>query len=243
METVYQTDIGKRRSQNQDRVDVFKNQDRTLVIIADGVGGNQSGDVAAQTTVAFLGRHFTDSAPKNVKHAKAWFIDQVQLANNLLLKKSAEKHIYRGMGTTMVAAIIFADSKFVIANIGDSRGYIYHDGLLTQITNDHSLVNELVKNGDMSEQAARVSPQNNIITRAIGVSREAKADVNAFAFNQGDLLLLCTDGLSKMLDNQELKSVLADEQLDLTGKCQELIRRANDAGGFDNVTVLISAKD
>lgn len=243
METVYRTDIGKQRSQNQDRVDVFKNQDRTLVIIADGVGGNQSGDIAAQATVDFLGRHFKESAPKNVKHAKSWLVDQVQLANNLLLKKSAEKHIYRGMGTTMVAAIIFNNSSFVIANIGDSRGYIYHQGLFTQITNDHSLVNELVKNGDMSEQAARVSPQNNIITRAIGVSKEAKADVNAFPFHHGDLLLLCTDGLSKMVDNQELKAILADDSLTLDDKCRTLINRANEAGGFDNVTVLISANN
>ena len=167
----------------------------------------------------------------------------MQLANQLILKKSTENYIYQGMGTTLVAAIIFPNNQLVIANIGDSRGYLYHDQLLTQITNDHSLVNELVKKGDMSERDARLSPQNNIITRAIGVSFDADADVNAFPFNEGDQLLLCSDGLSKMLSNAEMKAVLADDSLDLNKKCQTLIHEANAAGGPDNVTVLISLND
>ena len=243
MITAYQTDIGKQRSENQDRVNVYKHDDRILAIIADGIGGNRSGDVAAQLTVKFIGQHFQASAPKNVKHAKKWFIDQVQLANQLVLKKSTESYLYQGMGTTLVAAIIFPNNQLVIANIGDSRGYLFHDQYLTQITNDHSLVNELVKKGDMSERDARLSPQNNIITRAIGVSYDAQADVNAFPFKMGDQLLLCSDGLSKMLSNQEMKTVLANDSLDLGSKCQTLIHMANEAGGPDNVTVLISLND
>ncbi len=137
------------------------------------------GNVAAEETVAALGRYFTQEAPKTVRTAKAWFRDKVRLVNKLILNKANSNLNYRGMGTTMVAAILI-DNVAVVANIGDSRGYIFHQDLLTQITVDHSLVNELVKNGDLTEQEAAHSPQNNIITRAIGISTDAEIDVNSF---------------------------------------------------------------
>lgn len=240
MKTAYQTDTGKQRSQNQDRVRVFHNGKNMLAVVTDGIGGNRSGDVAATIAIDQLGRQFMVAQPQSVSEAKQWFQEQVLAANALILKKSQENQSYQGMGTTLVAALFFNDQQVVVANIGDSRGYIYHDGLLTQITIDHSLVNELVKNGDLSEDAARVSPQKNIITRAIGISQDAQIEVNSFPVKSGDLFLLCSDGLSKMVNNEQIKAVLSTDQWTLGEKCQRLVSLANQAGGPDNVTVLIS---
>lgn len=242
MKTAFQTNIGRQRSQNQDRVAKFiSEQGPQLAVVADGIGGNQRGDLAAEMTIKSLGRDFIKNPPSNDDEATSWLTAQVQSINNQVLKKSKQKSSYQGMGTTLVAAI-FYDHSMVVANIGDSRGYIMHDGLLTQITIDHSLVNELVKNGDLTEQEAARSPQKNIITRAIGISTKAEADVNCFPFNEGDQLLLCTDGLSNLVDNNQLTKVLNSSK-PLDKKCSQLVKMANKAGGPDNITVLISQKD
>lgn len=239
MKTAFKSDIGRHRKQNQDRVALFTNeQGLFLVVIADGIGGNQRGDLAAELTTKSFGRAFTTVSPMTPQMASKWLVSQVQLINNKILEKSKEKQSYHGMGTTMVAAVLF-DDQVVVANIGDSRGYIMHDGQLTQITVDHSLVNELVKKGDLTEQEAQNSPQNNIITRAIGIYAEAKADVNRFRLKRGDQLLLCTDGLSKMVPLQQISEVLTSRK-SLKRKCGLLIKMANKAGGPDNITVSIS---
>lgn len=239
MKTAFKSDIGRHRKQNQDRVALFSNeQGLFLVVIADGIGGNQRGDLAAELTTKSFGRAFTTASPMTPQMASKWLASQVQLINNKILEKSTEKQSYHGMGTTMVAAVLF-DDQVVVANIGDSRGYIMHDGQLTQITVDHSLVNELVKKGDLTEQEAQNSPQNNIITRAIGISSDAKADVNRFRIKRGDQLLLCTDGLSKMVPLQQIAEVLQSRK-SLKRKCGLLVKMANKAGGPDNITVSIS---
>lgn len=240
MKTAYQTDIGKQRSENQDRVRVFQKDHNLLAVVTDGIGGNRSGDVAATIAINQLGHDFMTAGPENSVEAENWFQTQVLAANTIILKKSKENDKYQGMGTTLVAALFIGSQKVVVANIGDSRGYIFHDGLLTQITVDHSLVNELVKSGDLSEDAARLSPQKNIITRAIGISDDAKIDVHTFPFGENDQLLLCSDGLSKMVSNDQIKSVLSNETISVGDKCRQLVDLANQAGGPDNVTVLIS---
>lgn len=239
MKTAFQSDIGRHRTQNQDRVALFTNeQGLFLVVIADGIGGNQRGDLAAELTIESFGHAFTTTSSMTPVEASKWLVSQVQLINNKILTKSTEKQSYHGMGATLVAAVLFED-QVVVANIGDSRGYIMHEGQLTQITVDHSLVNELVKKGDITEQEAQNSPQSNIITRSIGVSAEAKADVNQFHIKRGDQLLLCTDGLSKMVPLQQIAEVLRSKK-SLKRKCGLLIKMANKAGGSDNITVSIS---
>ncbi|UXC68644.1 Stp1/IreP family PP2C-type Ser/Thr phosphatase [Limosilactobacillus vaginalis] len=238
MKVAYQTDIGHQRKENQDRVAKFTAPDGTLlVVVADGIGGSRSGDVAAQITVDHLGRQFQAASPNSSLEAIRWFAREVQLINDEILQKSTENPKYQGMGTTLVAAIIF-DQAMVVANIGDSRGYVLHDNLLTQVTIDHSLVNELVKHGDITEEEARNYPQNNIITRAIGVSSDARIEVNRFDLGAGDQILLCSDGLSKMITREQMMGVL-ESDLSLTEKCSQLIKMANEAGGPDNITVLI----
>ena len=238
MKVAYQTDIGHQRKENQDRVAKFTAPDGTLlVVVADGIGGSRSGDVAAQITVDHLGRQFQAASPNSSLEAIRWFAREVQLINDEILQKSTENPKYQGMGTTLVAAIIF-DQAMVVANIGDSRGYVLHDNLLTQVTIDHSLVNELVKHGDITEEEARNYPQNNIITRAIGVSADARIEANRFDLGAGDQILLCSDGLSKMITREQMMGVL-ESDLSLTEKCSQLIKMANEAGGPDNITVLI----
>lgn len=238
MKVAYQTDIGHQRKENQDRVAKFTAPDGTLlVVVTDGIGGSRSGDVAAQITVDHLGRQFQAASPNSSLEAIRWFAREVQLINDEILQKSTENPKYQGMGTTLVAAIIF-DQAMVVANIGDSRGYVLHDNLLTQVTIDHSLVNELVKHGDIAEEEARNYPQNNIITRAIGVSSDARIEVNRFDLGAGDQILLCSDGLSKMITREQMMGVL-ESDLSLTEKCSQLIKMANEAGGPDNITVLI----
>lgn len=243
MKVAYQTDVGHQRSQNQDRVAQFTDKrGNQLVVIADGIGGNRSGDVAAEMTVKRLGHRFIEDGPEKPLEAIRWFAWEVQLINNEILKKSKEKPIYRGMGTTMVAAIAFCQT-LVVANIGDSRGYLFHDDMMTQVTIDHSLVNELVKSGDITEEEALKLPQSNIITRAIGISPDAQIEVNRFKFELGDKLLMCSDGLFKTVDKDALRKVVMDKQIPVDQKCTRLVKMANEAGGPDNITVLIGIND
>lgn len=242
MKVAYQTDIGRQRSQNQDRVAQYTDKNvNQLVVIADGIGGNLSGDVAAEMTVTQLGHRFEVAGPETPLEAIRWFAREVQLINDQILKKSKTKINYQGMGTTMVAAIAF-DSSLVVANIGDSRGYLLRSRKLTQVTIDHSLVNELVKSGDITEEEALKLPQSNIITRAIGISPDAQIEVNRFNFNPGDQLLMCSDGLFKNIEKREMVEVL-DQEISLKAKCAQLVDMANEAGGPDNITVLIGIND
>lgn len=238
MKVAYQTDIGHQRQENQDRVGAVINSDgNQLLIIADGIGGNHNGDLAAELTVSSLIQQFKNKPPKTALEAIRWFAREVQIVNDQIIKRSQSNPQLHDMGTTMVAAIIIADTV-IIANIGDSRGYILHDQLLTQVTIDHSLVNELVKTGDISADEALKLPQSNIITRAIGISSEAQVEVNRFKLKENDQLLLCSDGLFKMVSQDKLIKVLENSS-SLKTKCDQLINLANAAGGPDNITVLI----
>ncbi len=238
MKVAYQTDIGHQRKQNQDRVAVFTNKfGNQLLVIADGIGGNRSGDIAAEQTVTILGAQFKSRPPRTPMEGIRWFARETQSINDQILSQSKHNLQMQGMGTTMVAAITFNDAV-VVANIGDSRGYILHQNLLTQITVDHSLVNELVKTGDISEDEALKLPQSNIITRAIGISPDAQIEVNRFELNHGDQLLMCSDGLFKTVAKDQIIKVL-ELPIPLEEKCAQLVKMANDAGGPDNITVLI----
>ncbi|KIS03441.1 Stp1/IreP family PP2C-type Ser/Thr phosphatase [Paucilactobacillus wasatchensis] len=239
MEIAYQTDIGQEREDNQDYVGVFTNQERlTFAIVADGIGGHQGGDVASSMAVSHIGYHFEQTAFENPMQAVQWLSSEVRDENEKIIDKSNQFKDLKGMGTTMVAAIFF-DDQMVVANIGDSRGYLRRNGELHQLTEDHSLVNELVKRGEITEQEAKTHPQKNIITRTLGISPDADIDINLYQLEPDDQLLLCTDGLTNMLDNQQLESVLQGSQ-SLQEKCQQLIKLANQAGGPDNITVLIA---
>ncbi|MFC6261476.1 Stp1/IreP family PP2C-type Ser/Thr phosphatase [Levilactobacillus fujinensis] len=238
MKVAYRTSIGKQRNDNEDYVDVFTNQaGQHLAIIADGIGGHQGGDVASAMAVSHLGHEFEKTELKTSSAAQKWITTQITAENQSIIDKSNQFADLNGMGTTLVAALYFTE-EVVIANIGDSRAYLYRDQQLRQLTEDHSLVNELVKRGEISRQAARHHPQKNVIIRSLGISDDARFDLNTYPLLQDDQLLLCTDGLTNMVDDQQIQEVLASDH-SAQAKCDLLINLANAAGGLDNITVLI----
>ena len=229
MEVAYRTAVGKQRADNQDYVDVFTNQaGQHLAIIADGIG-------------AHLGHDFELTEWATTTAARTWISQQITAENRSIIAKSNQFADLNGMGTTLVAAVYFTDEA-VIANIGDSRAYLLRDGQFRQLTEDHSLVNELVKRGEISRQAARHHPQKNVIVRSLGISSDANFDLNTYPLVLNDQLLLCTDGLTNMVDDQHIQDVLVSKKTPQE-KCDQLVALANAAGGLDNITVLIVVND
>jgi len=242
MEVAYRTAVGKQRADNQDYVDVFTNQaGQHLAIIADGIGGHQGGDVASAMAVSHLGHDFELTEWATTTAARTWISQQITAENRSIIAKSNQFADLNGMGTTLVAAVYFTDEA-VIANIGDSRAYLLRDGQFRQLTEDHSLVNELVKRGEISRQAARHHPQKNVIVRSLGISSDANFDLNTYPLVLNDQLLLCTDGLTNMVDDQHIQDVLVSKKTPQE-KCDQLVALANAAGGLDNITVLIVVND
>lgn len=238
MEVAYRTAIGKQRADNEDYVDVFTNQaGQHLALIADGIGGHQGGDVASAMAVSHLGHDFEATEWSSTQAAEDWLSNQITAENRSIIEKSAQFADLSGMGTTLVAAVYFP-TAVVVASIGDSRAYLLRESHLRQLTEDHSLVNELVKRGEISRQTARHHPQKNIIVRSLGISTDANFDLNVYPLVTDDQLLLCTDGLTNMVSDDQIKTVLLRDQTEAQ-KCDELVTLANAAGGLDNITVLI----
>ncbi|MCP0886997.1 Stp1/IreP family PP2C-type Ser/Thr phosphatase [Ligilactobacillus sp. WILCCON 0076] len=243
MDIAYQSDVGRAREKNEDSVGYFKNKAGVIfAIVADGLGGHQGGEVASEMAVSHLGYQFEQTNFEDLQKAIFWLENSAKYENEMILKRADQYYDLNGMGTTLVCVLVFKDS-FVLANIGDSRGYLLREGKLSQLTEDHSLVNELVKRGEISAEEARNHPQKNIITRTLGISNAAKLDINSFAIQKDDYILLCSDGLTNMLTNDQLQDVVKDKNLSLTSKCQKLIKSANAAGGSDNITLLLMHLD
>ncbi len=233
------TDIGKRRKLNQDYVFVSPESIGSLgniFVVADGMGGHNAGDFASRYTVEKV----IDEIRKSAEPNPIRILDMaIQAANDDIRKHAEEDDALYGMGTTIVAATL-KDSHLQVANVGDSRLYIANReaGSLRQVTRDHSLVEEMVRMGGMDKETARNHPDKHIITRAIGA--KAKVDVDFFSeeVSKGDMILLCSDGLNNMLEDEEIGSILC-RGTGLGEKAAELIRAANDNGGRDNIAVIV----
>ena len=230
------TDVGRTRMVNQDYVfsclEPVGNLPN-LFIVADGMGGHQAGDFASSYSV----KKFLESVSLSLqRNPHKIFADAIRYANRELIEKSKSNPELRGMGTTMVALTIIGDKAYV-ANVGDSRLYLMEDSLM-QITVDHSLVQEMIKLGELSREDARLHPDKNIITRAVGAGRDINADYFEFTITKDSILLMCSDGLSNMVDDDQiavlLKSAEAPEKV---GK--KLIETANRNGGKDNIAVIV----
>nr|SFZ88174.1 Protein serine/threonine phosphatase PrpC, regulation of stationary phase [Loigolactobacillus rennini] len=242
MKFAYRTDIGRRRPNNEDYVSVYQNMAGVqFAIVADGMGGHLGGDVASAMAVLHIGHDFEQTHFNKVEPIISWLVAELQKENEHILDKSQRYPDLSGMGTTFVAAIYFKN-EFIISNIGDSRAYLYRQNQLTQLTEDHSLVNELVKRGQLSAEAAKHHPKKNIITRTLGVSGQADADVVVRRSQHGDYILLCSDGLTNMVTDEQIRSILVSPK-SLAKKCQALVDQANAAGGKDNITALLLYED
>ncbi|MFD0896238.1 Stp1/IreP family PP2C-type Ser/Thr phosphatase [Loigolactobacillus binensis] len=242
MKFAYRTDVGQRRANNEDYVSVYQNVAGVqFAIVADGMGGHLGGDVASAMAVLHIGYDFEQTEFDKVEPIISWLVAELQKENEHILNKSQQYPDLSGMGTTFVAAIYY-ENEFIIANIGDSRAYLYREAQLKQLTEDHSLVNELVKHGQLSAEAAKHHPQKNIITRTLGVSEQADADVVVRRSQHGDYILLCSDGLTNMVTDEQIATILASPR-SLELKCQALIDAANTGGGLDNITALLLYED
>lgn len=242
MQIAYQSSTGKVRYKNEDAVGAFKNQTGLiLALITDGIGGNNAGEVASQMVVTHMGAAFETTSISSLDKIETWFENQLAKENTAIIDESNTDTRLHGMGTTIVATLIDGKQS-LIANIGDSRGYVYSNGQFTQITEDHSYVNELVKHGDITPDQAKTNPYKNIITKSLGINNDSAADFKPYTAQPGDQILLCTDGLTNMVDDADIEKILSMDE-ELQTKCDMLVSLANQNGGLDNITVLIAQYD
>ncbi len=240
MEGYFLTDCGKVRSTNEDAGGVFSHpQDQTLAIVADGMGGHQAGEVASSLAVELFKKAWEETgAFTSSKEAESWLFTQILDVNRAIYEEAEEQKEYQGMGTTVVVTVVTKD--FVtIGHVGDSRCYLWtQPSQLRQMTSDHSLVNELVKTGQISPSDAEVHPRKNVLMKALGTEVEIEPDIQSIPWTKGDCLLLASDGLTNKVKKLELEEALATmESLEETAKY--LIDLANDRGGEDNITLVI----
>lgn len=236
MKTFSKTDVGKRREMNQDYV--YSSEQPVgnlpnLFIVADGMGGHQAGDFASKYTVETLERLIQESA---LTQPAAILENAIQQVNTMLLAEATEHEEMKGMGTTLVIATIDGD-KMTVANVGDSRLYVVNQNIV-QITKDHSLVEEMVRMGEMDEETAKGHPDKNIITRAIGAVPEVNVDFFEVELLPGDEILMCTDGLTNMVEDVDIREIMKCQR-DIAEQAERLVETANENGGRDNITVIV----
>ena len=234
MKYAVKTDIGK-RVHNEDSFLVPNKEGFPLLFaVADGMGGHAAGAVASNLLVDQL-REFDLDVETDRELGQ--FRQSIEKANLGVYQESEKDRTLRGMGTTLVAALLLGE-KFIAANVGDSRMYRFHNGALETITTDHSLVEQLVLAGAITKEEARVHPQRNIITRAVGVSPVVDVDLFEREWVAGDILVLCSDGLHGAVDEEDIVSVLSTSR-SLENMCEILVQLALDNGGTDNITVIL----
>ena len=231
------TDVGQKRKMNQDYV--FASEGPVgnlpnLFTVADGMGGHNAGDYASSHAVRILVDEIREDADYNpvkvIRHA-------IEAANTEIRNRAQEDANLRGMGTTMVVATI-VDQYAYIANVGDSRLYVISDEI-RQITKDHSLVQEMVRMGEISEEEARNHPDKNIITRALGAEKTVDVDFFDLKLEKDCTILMCSDGLSNMVEDSKIQEIISDPEADIDQKGSALLREANQNGGKDNIAIVL----
>lgn len=241
MEGIFRSDRGKVRAHNEDNGFLSDLGNQTvLATVADGMGGHQAGDVASGKAVESVKTAWEQRDPERpAKNYGAWLEKTIQDANEAVIQLAEEEPKYRGMGTTLVS-VAADEAEMTIANVGDSRVYYYsvQSGELRLVTHDHSVPGELVRKGHMTQAEADIHPQKNILTRALGTERHIEVEIDYLTWETGDLLLLCSDGLSDKLGPDDLGKILAADKT-IADKADEMVQQANTRGGEDNITVLI----
>lgn len=232
------TDVGQKREINQDYVYCNENPVgllSNLLIVADGMGGHNAGDFASRFCVEEIIKEIQNSSEKTIIGTMEAAITKT---NEALIGQSKTQAGLEGMGTTLVMATVSEHTMYV-ANIGDSRLYLMND-TIKQITEDHSLVEEMVKTGELKKEEARFHPKKNIITRAIGANASVIPDFFEVTLSDDDLILLCSDGLSNMMDDSEIWQIVNENKDDLKTACYALLKRANENGGKDNIGIVLA---
>jgi serine/threonine protein phosphatase PrpC len=226
------TDVGRVREGNEDSYMVHE----PLYAVADGMGGHQGGEVASNLALQALERIAEEPAPDG--DSAPQLAEVVREANRLVLQRASGDPALAGMGTTLTAVLAGTGGRVHVAHVGDSRAYLLRNGELTQLTRDQTVVQRLVDEGRITQQEAEIHPQRSILTNALGVDREIQVDEAAYELTPGDRLLLCSDGLSGMVPEDEIRRILRERE-DPQAACDALVEAANAAGGQDNITVVI----
>ena len=234
------TNIGYVRAVNEDSAYTSSlQQGYTLGIVADGMGGHQAGDTASRLAVETISRDLQNlDAGLSLDRCAILLRDAILHANSVIYRAAADNPQLHNMGTTVVA-VLLSSTGGVIGHIGDSRAYKFKDGVMTQLTEDHTLVNELVKNNQISEAEASMHPRRNVIMRALGTDAEVEVDLYPVALEEKELLLVCSDGLSSYVPQEQMTLVLGMAGLSLQERADKLVKLALDAGGDDNITVVL----
>ncbi len=236
MKSFYLTDAGKVRDHNEDSVIIVKNNDGAyLMAIADGMGGHSAGEVASSIAIGYLGKHFKETfLHLNKVNAVNWIRDAVEEINTLIFQHEKTHPESKGMGTTLVMAVLTKD-YLLFGNVGDSSGFVMKDGKLHKVTYDHTLVNLLVSAGELTKEEASVHPKKNVLMKALGASLEIDVDIFDCDTDITEILL-SSDGLTNMLDKEQIEKVLLSDG-DVEDKVIKLIKKANNRGGTDNISV------
>ena len=237
MEISLLTDVGQKRTNNQDYANQFVNRaGMIMILLADGMGGHRAGNIASEMTVTDLGAAWVDTQIDSINGVREWFAEHLETENQKVHQFGQDEE-YKGMGTTLEALAIIG-TQAIYAHVGDSRIGLVRGDSYRQLTSDHSLVNELLKAGQITPEEAERHPQRNIITQSIGQRSEVQPDVGMISLEDDDYIILNSDGLSNMISESEIYDIMTSD-LSLSEKAETLIRFANNAGGLDNITVAL----
>ncbi|MDR6227240.1 Stp1/IreP family PP2C-type Ser/Thr phosphatase [Desmospora profundinema] len=239
MEKAWLTHRGRVREDNEDSVGLFQSDHGvTVAVLADGMGGHQAGDVASQTAVRVIQEELSSLAPDmDTKERRRRTSDAAMAANAEVFKMASGNKKLKGMGTTLITAVL-GRQEIVLAHIGDSRAYLLHEDGLYQLTEDHSLVNVLRQHGEITEEEAKVHPQRNVIVRSLGTNENVEPDMIVTPWYREDILLICSDGLSDLVEVDEIGTILTTP-LSLKEQADRLLQCALDAGGTDNISIVL----
>jgi protein phosphatase len=232
------TDVGRKRSHNEDAFLVMP--ESGLFCVADGLGGHASGEVASRMAVEEMAAFFraTDPDPPARAHADR-VAEAIRLANRAILARARAEPELSGMGTTLVAGYFAEDGPLVVGHVGDSRAYLFRGGELRRLTEDHSLLQDFIRQSRPSAAQIDAFPHKNVIVRAVGMRDEVEVDLSRVDVREGDVLLLCCDGLFGMVSDEQMAEILREEGGEILRANQRLVDAANDAGGADNVTSVL----
>ena len=236
MDYYYLTDVGKVRDHNEDSVVIVENYNKEILLaVADGMGGHNAGEVASSIAITHLGKRFKEVASVgNKEDAINWLQETVSEINVLIYKYTDEHPESTGMGTTLVTAIL-TNNFLLIGNIGDSSGFVVKNKKLHKITTDHTLVNLLVKSGELTEEEAKDHPKKNVLMKALGAITNVEMDI--FDVERDvDGIFLCSDGVTNMLD-QAISEKVINDKADVEEKVKKIIFKCNNRGGNDNISV------
>jgi protein phosphatase len=247
LELASKTDTGRIRSKNEDAIALSSTLG--IAILADGMGGYSAGEVASRIATDVLRESLEEGLDRlesqlqdllttRGRQIQNLMVESIQRANSAVIEAARVEPEYQGMGTTLVAAV-FHDDKITVAHVGDSRAYRFREGELTQITRDHSLLQEQIDAGLISPEWARFSQNKNLVTRALGVDPEMEVEIHDHPIEPGEIYLLCSDGLSDMLTDEEMCDALIMCGSSLQTACDVLVQKANDNGGHDNISVIL----